>query len=141
MTVAHVTRCLFLPRAPYSLLVSASILFVGLAASTARAGSETGGDEYQFDDNMMFGGGSLSRFNKVNAIDPGNYTVDLYINNRFVERTPVQFVEVAKGDVQPCLPPALLEGAGVLNSAISDTPDQECQLLSNTEPGLSLIHI
>ena len=137
MTVAHVTRCLFLPRAPYSLLVSASILFVGLAASTARAGSETGGDEYQFDDNMMFGGGSLSRFNKVNAIDPGNYTVDLYINNRFVERTPVQFVEVAKGDVQPCLPRALLEGAGVLNTAITDTPDQQCQLLSNTVPGAS----
>lgn len=137
MAVAHLSRWRLLQRAPYTLVASASILFVGLAASIARAEAVTASDEYQFDDNMMFGSGSLSRFNKLNAIDPGSYTVDLFINNRFVERTPVQFVEVAQSDIQPCLPRALLEGAGVLSTAISDKADQKCELLSSTVPGAS----
>ncbi len=145
MTAVRFTHCQFHRCAPYSrwvgvvLLVSTSILFEGMTAGTARAESDVnaGADEYQFDDNMMFGSGSLSRFNKVNAIEPGHYTVDLYINSHFFERMPVQFLEVAKGDVQPCLPRTLLEGAGVLSSAITDTPETDCQLLSNTVPGAS----
>jgi len=140
MTVAHFTPCRIRNRAPHSrwlwamLLVSSTILCSGLSAGTAQAETETSSsnDDYQFDDNMMFGGGSLSRFNKINAVDPGQYTVDLYLNDRFVERVPVQFVAVAQGDVQPCLARELLEGAGVLASAITDTQGSECQLLSDT---------
>ena len=140
MTVAHFFPCRPQNGAPHSrwlwamLLVSSSMLFDGLTAGNVLAQTQhnAAADEYQFDDNMMFGGGSLSRFNKINAIDPGNYTVDLYLNDRFVEHVPLQFVDTAKGDVQPCLPRELLVGAGVLSTAITDTPSGNCLLLSDS---------
>lgn len=140
MTVAHFFPCRPQNGAPHSrwlwamLLVSSSMLFDGLTAGNVLAQTQhnAAADEYQFDDNMMFGGGSLSRFNKINAIDPGNYTVDLYLNDRFVEHVPLQFVDTAKGDVQPCLPRELLVGAGVLSTAITDTPSSNCLLLSDS---------
>ena len=140
MTVAHFFPCRPQNGAPHSrwlwamLLVSSSMLFDGLTADNVLAQTQhnAAADEYQFDDNMMFGGGSLSRFNKINAIDPGNYTVDLYLNDRFVEHVPLQFVNTAKGDVQPCLPRELLVGAGVLSTAITDTPSSNCLLLSDS---------
>lgn len=145
MTAAHFLPCQAQSRAPHShwlwamLLASSSIVFDGLTAANVQAqpAVTTATDEYQFDDNIMFGGGSLSRFNKINAVDPGNYTVDVYLNNRFVERVPVQFVETAKGDVQPCVPRELLVGAGVLSTAITDTPDSDCPLLSDSVKGAS----
>ena len=145
MSVAQYIPCRIRTRAPHSrwlwamLLASSSILCGALTAGTAQAQTDSAStsDDYQFDDNMMFGAGSLSRFNTINAIDPGHYTVDLYLNDRFVERVPVQFVAVAQGDVQPCLPRALLEGAGVLATAITDTPDSQCPLLGDTVKGAS----
>lgn len=94
-------------------------------------------DDYQFDDNLMFGSGSLSRFNRTNAIDPGQYKVDLFINNRFVERVDIRFVKQANGDVQPCTPGKLLESAGILQSAIEAPTGTQCLILTDAVKGAS----
>lgn len=94
-------------------------------------------DDYQFDENLLFGSGSLSRFNRTNAIDPGQYKVDLYINNRFVERVDLRFVNQASGDVQPCMPIELLRSTGILQSAIRTPEDAECTILADAVEGAS----
>ena len=94
-------------------------------------------DSYIFDDKMMFGNGSLSRFNRINAVEPGNYKVDLFVNRRFVDRVDLRFASQANGDVQPCLSEKLLESSGVLKSAIHTTEDNQCLILSQAIHGAS----
>ncbi|MHC8403411.1 FimD/PapC N-terminal domain-containing protein [Pseudomonas sp. MDT1-17] len=94
-------------------------------------------EEYQFDENLLFGVGSLARFNKPSAVEPGRYTVELYINNHFVQRADVRFLETSNKEVQPCLSAALLENAGVLRSAIQAAASEDCPLLAQTINGAS----
>ena len=94
-------------------------------------------DVYVFDDSLSFGGGSLSRFNRINAIEPGQYKVDLFLNKRFVERVDLRFVDLKDGDIQPCLPEKLLEASGVLKSAIRAPEDNQCLILSKAVEGAS----
>lgn len=106
-----------------------------LLLSTSIALAERGGppeeawqmDHYIFDSNLFRGGplseSLLSRFNQANAVAPGVYKVDLFINGRIVERADVAFVEVADGRVQPCLSRAQLEKAGVKAASI-DSPSE-----------------
>jgi len=75
----------------------------------AEPATVSANDPYVFDDNMMFGNGSLSRFNRINAVEPGQYKVDLFINRRFVDRVDLRFASQGNGDVQPCLSEKLLE--------------------------------
>ena len=92
-------------------LATASLLFSELAQ--AQTDSLASNDPYVFDDNMLFGGGSLSRFNKVNAMEPGQYKVDLFLNGHFVDRVELKFADQGQGDphgawsfpgVEPCGP-------------------------------------
>ncbi|MHC8346673.1 FimD/PapC N-terminal domain-containing protein [Pseudomonas sp. RT6P73] len=94
-------------------------------------------EEYQFDENLLFGVGSLARFNKSSAVEPGQYTVELYINNNFVQRAEVRFFDAPDKEVQPCLPATLLENAGVLRSAIQAGTSEDCPLLAQTVKGAS----
>lgn len=104
---------------PLLLLCSA----VAMAANGDKSPQELLADNYVFDSSLFRGGplsqATLSRFNRINAVAPGNYKVDLFINNRFVDRTDVRFVSVADGQVQPCLTPAQLQSAGVEADSIA----------------------
>lgn len=95
------------------------------------------GEDYQFDENLMFGVGSVARFNKADAIEPGEYTVELYINNSFVQRMALRFFAVSDNDVQPCLSAALLESAGVKHVAIKAQATGECLILQQAVEGAS----
>lgn len=95
------------------------------------------GENYQFDENLMFGVGSVARFNKADAIEPGEYTVELYINNSFVQRLALRFFAVSDNDVQPCLSAALLESAGVKHVAIKAQATGECLSLQQAVEGAS----
>ncbi|MCU1756544.1 fimbria/pilus outer membrane usher protein [Pseudomonas helleri] len=103
----------------------------------AEPATVSANDPYVFDDNMMFGNGSLSRFNRINAVEPGQYKVDLFINRRFVDRVDLRFASQGNGDVQPCLSEKLLESSGVLKSAIHTTDDNQCLILSQAIHGAS----
>ncbi|MFJ2364012.1 fimbria/pilus outer membrane usher protein [Pseudomonas sp. NPDC087697] len=117
----------------YSFLVIAILPSAGFASTEPQ--TQAADNTYLFDDNMMFGGGSLSRFNRLNAIEPGQYKVDLFINGRFVERVDLRFVDQGKGNVQPCLSSQLLEQAGVLKEAIKSPGDDSCMVLAKAVEG------
>lgn len=108
-----------------------------LFSTVVYAVSPAGGDEYQFDQNLMFGVGSLARFNKVDAINPGQYTVEVYLNKNFVQRLDIRFYEASDSTVQPCLSLALLENAGVLHSAIQLGASADCLVLAEAVKGAS----
>jgi len=114
-------------------LATASLLFSELAQ--AQTDSLASNDPYVFDDNMLFGGGSLSRFNKVNAMEPGQYKVDLFLNGHFVDRVELKFADQGQGDVEPCLPASLLESSGVLASSIDNADNSQCLVLSKVVKG------
>ena len=127
---------------PLLLLCSA----VAMAANGDKSPQELLADNYVFDSSLFRGGplsqATLSRFNRINAVAPGNYKVDLFINNRFVDRTDVRFVSVADGQVQPCLTPAQLQSAGVEADSIagetaSPEGDAACRPLDQLLKGSS----
>jgi outer membrane usher protein len=95
-------------------------------------------DDYLFDENLMFGVGSVARFNQANAIEPGEYTVEVYLNNRFFQRMALGFLAVSDKGVQPCLSATLLENAGVKHDAITAPTADECLILAQAVEGASL---
>lgn len=62
--------------------------------------------DYQFDGGLLLGsslGKDISRFNRVNSIDPGYYSLDLYINGQLGGNSTVLFRAVDDQTiVQPC---------------------------------------
>ncbi|MBB6155235.1 outer membrane usher protein [Pseudomonas sp. JAI115] len=130
-TIALVALSLFYPKA------HAAVDAPATPATPATPASPDSSDEYQFDENLMFGMGSVARFNKPNAIEPGDYSVELYINNHFVQRATLRFSALADGRVQPCLTAALLENAGVKRSAIEGAGGEACLELVKAVKGAS----
>ncbi|WP_241492873.1 fimbria/pilus outer membrane usher protein [Pseudomonas endophytica] len=118
-----------------STLMTLSVLCPGVVL--AEPAPLESNDPYIFDDSMMFGNGSLSRFNRVNAIEPGQYKVDLFINKRFIDRVDLRFVDMGDGEVLPCLPEELLTSSGVLKSAIHNPDASQCLILSRAVKGAS----
>ncbi|PRC93781.1 fimbria/pilus outer membrane usher protein [Solimicrobium silvestre] len=78
---------------------------------------------YNFNSNLLVGGSlsgaSLERFNRPNIIDPGNYLVDIYVNNVLSVRKTVEFLVGDQGKVYPCLDDQLLIDSGVKPENIS----------------------
>ncbi|MEG2310352.1 MAG: FimD/PapC N-terminal domain-containing protein, partial [Chryseobacterium sp.] len=82
----------------------------------------------------LFKGSGLSarlieRFNHPDQLEEGSYTVDIYVNERFIQRQSLYFSknEDAKESVQACLSTSLLETAGILG-------DLEFRQLRETNP-------
>ncbi len=77
-------------------------------------------EAYTFDPHLFQGSGlspaMIERFNQADRIEAGLYKVDLYINDRFLERRSIQFIEnqAAAQGVDACLSIELLEQAGIL---------------------------
>ena len=89
-------------------------------AETIESKQTQHNDLYVFDPNLFKGSGLnqdlIERFNQVNQIEAGTYTVDIYVNDIFLERKSIRFekVEGQDGSVDACLPLALFEHAGIL---------------------------
>ncbi|WP_246024928.1 fimbria/pilus outer membrane usher protein [Paraburkholderia dinghuensis] len=88
-----------------------------VAAPVGDAGSSGGTTlAYSFDSKLLLGTplgvADIERFNKANAIEPGSYRVDVYVNDVFVTREAVEF-RSAGGDVHPCLSDQFLATAGI----------------------------
>ncbi|AJJ20237.1 MULTISPECIES: fimbria/pilus outer membrane usher protein [Yersinia] len=101
-----------------------------LASHFVSAADQSNQDEYVFEDALVRGSslglGSISRFNKKNAYQEGKYQVDLYINNKFVDRVEIEFI-AKNNDVIPCLSGAQLLQAGVTEEALKNSdPKDNC---------------
>ncbi|WEF28336.1 fimbrial biogenesis outer membrane usher protein [Klebsiella aerogenes] len=96
-------------------------------------------DAYVFDPALFRGGrfsqATLSRLAQADAIAPGKYKVDIYINGKFVTSDYVDFVTSAENSVQPCLTPELLNKSGISTSKSEQAAN--CTLLSQSLKGAS----
>jgi len=72
---------------------------------------------YQFDASLFRSGTisaqALARFNQPDAVQPGTYGLDVYVNARYISRMDIHFVADAIDRVQPCLSRALWLKFGV----------------------------
>lgn len=98
-----------------------------LVSHFVSAADENKQDEYVFEDALLRGSslglGSISRFNKKDSYEAGKYQVDLYMNNKFVDRIELMFI--TKDDaVVPCLSASQLLQAGVNDNVLKNV-DQE----------------
>ncbi|ENU92834.1 hypothetical protein F971_01821 [Acinetobacter vivianii] len=134
--------------------LSAFLLYTPLAQAAEIENSHDLND-YQFAPGL-FKGNALSqnmieRFNEAEKVEAGTYKVDLYVNNRFIERRAIEFKPLKENTqgVEPCFMPDLLENAGIVGSwdyrqqqeqrkknvsAGTQETDQECLSLKAVAP-------
>lgn len=122
-------------RRPWRILCMAA----GIVALATRCVHAQQGTPVDFDANFLPGGSAmtvdLSRFRHGNAILPGVYEVDLWLNDEWQARRSVRFVEHDPGsDAIPCLPHAELEAMGLAAPRIPGH-DDPCPLLAARIPG------
>lgn len=77
-------------------------------------------DEYVFN-SILFKGASINqkalmRLSEGGDIVPGTYTVDLYVNRVFLEKTSIRFIEV-DNKVQPCFSLELIQRASIITKS------------------------
>lgn len=101
-----------------------------LVSHIVSAADENNQDEYVFEDALLRGSslglGSISRFNKKDSYEAGKYQVDLFMNNKFVDRVELLFI-VKDDAVVPCLSVSQLLQAGVREDALEKVDhDDNC---------------
>ncbi|PMV17974.1 MULTISPECIES: fimbria/pilus outer membrane usher protein [unclassified Pseudomonas] len=79
----------------------------------------------------------LSPFEAGNAIVPGEYIVDVLVNEQPLGRKIIRFMAQEGSDSTPCLSPALLDELGVVRQASSGVTD-ECIPLSQRVSGANV---
>lgn len=108
---------------PTTIALAAGLVFPACAAM-AQTGPATPPDPnvttlaYNFDSRLLLGSdigvADIERFNRASAVEPGNYRVDIFVNDTFITRRPVDFRESGNGEVYPCLDDEFLKSMGVL---------------------------
>jgi outer membrane usher protein len=78
--------------------------------------------QYTFDESLFLGGDfgkGLKRFNADNNTPAGKYSVDIYLNGRFIQRDSVDFVNnLAQKESEPCLSREFYVQSGVNERAL-----------------------
>jgi len=91
-----------------------SALLGGLCALPANAA------DYTFDETLLLGSGygeGIARLNDAGNVLAGQYSADVWLNDKFVGQRDVAFVQRASGGVQPCLPEAFWQAQGVTTAS------------------------
>ncbi|WP_227614481.1 fimbria/pilus outer membrane usher protein [Acinetobacter sp. 'aerobic (ED)'] len=88
-------------------------------------------DEYVFDSTLFRGqsidsSNLLERLNKKQNVLPGNYKVDVYLNNQFIQRIQLDFNDTEYG-VKPCFSSDIIELLGLQKSYIEIASMLEAQ--------------
>ncbi|WP_217649211.1 FimD/PapC N-terminal domain-containing protein, partial [Yersinia ruckeri] len=77
----------------------------------------------------------LSQFSAPDRLAPGNYLVDVVVNNNDYKQQEINFVEREK-QAQPCLPRSLINTLGLKSEYILELPDHSC-LMPDDLPGIT----
>lgn len=84
-------------------------------------------NQYTFDESLFLGGDfgkGLKRFNADNNTPAGKYSVDIYLNGRFIQRDSVDFVNnSAQKESEPCLSREFYVQSGVNESALPQSDE------------------
>ncbi|WP_205992390.1 fimbria/pilus outer membrane usher protein, partial [Paraburkholderia sp. Ac-20347] len=96
----------------------------GEPTPTASTNAQTApADDFVFDASLFRGNALsqavLARFGHGQAVPPGTYDVDLFVNNRFIDRLSVRFVEVPGADAAVCFSRAQLDRLGLANGVLA----------------------
>jgi outer membrane usher protein len=108
--------------------VRLALMAGGIAALHALGAHAQEGKAVEFDAGFLPGGSSMSidlaRFRRGNAVLPGLYDVDIWLNDEWQGRRSVRFVERRPGtDATPCLSRNELEGFGLMARAVAGGED------------------
>jgi len=130
-------------RAQFSLsAISAAILiyFSSCADAQETAVKPAASDEYYFDASLFKGSDvdqqALAKLAKPDAVLPGDYQLDVYVNRQFLGRFPVSVKTHADGEA-PCFSENLISNIGFKNHRPQAVSDQQCQFLADVEPQAS----
>lgn len=106
--------------------------FSATATETATApapGDTASASNFEFDDSMLVGNAkqekNISRFNQANAVEPGTYQVDIFINGNFFARQSLVFAADKQGAISPCFSRKMLASTGILATSIKATDDND----------------
>ncbi|WP_425606131.1 fimbria/pilus outer membrane usher protein [Pseudenterobacter timonensis] len=108
----------------------------------ASGESVTTSHNFEFDNSMLIGSAKnqniLARFDKANAIAPGKYQVDIFINGNFYNRQSLVFAAGKQDSVSPCFSRELLIAVGVRPDSIQSQSDHDtCLKLAEQVQGAS----
>ena len=83
-------------------------------------GNHAYSDEF---DASLWGGGSVlgvdfARFNQANAVLPGEYRADIWVNNQLKGHETLRFVDNSEGRAELCLTPELQDVLDLKSAAI-----------------------
>ncbi|MDN0089296.1 fimbria/pilus outer membrane usher protein [Yersinia nurmii] len=83
------------------------------------------------------GQADLSQFSAPDRLAPGNYLVDIVVNNNYYKQQEINFVEnTTHPQTQPCLPRSLINTFGLKQEYISSLPEHSC-LMPADLPGIT----
>lgn len=127
----------------FVLISTTSILFILLPAwgNELTAIQSSSEEPYSFDPQLFrgsrFSQESLKRLAKPQAIAPGNYRMDVFINNKFSGTYNIRYEDLADGTSQPCLSPELIKTIHIKNQQRTDAalPARRCVLIQELAPG------
>nr|WP_044612048.1 fimbria/pilus outer membrane usher protein [[Enterobacter] lignolyticus] len=96
-------------------------------AGESDAPQASSSETYYFDPALFRGGrfsqATLSRLAQADAIAPGRYKVDIYINGRFIASDDITFIADTRNTVQPCLTHEQLNKSGISEPESAKTSD------------------
>lgn len=96
----------------FNILCLLSLLFSAMAQAEMTANNSISSDEDYIFDPSLFKGGSfnqdiLARLSQPDAVAPGDYKLDVYVNQSFIGNYMISY-RVKDNTVQPCFSPALI---------------------------------
>lgn len=122
-------------------LASTSTLMVAFCSSIFAKEVVNTDLDYTFDSSLMRGSAfnlsNLDRFNQSESIAPGQYRVDLFINNLFIKKLEVIFIKDPISEkVKPCFSMEQLTSFGVKKPAIITSQQLEKEACIIPERGI-----
>lgn len=110
-------------------------------ASTTGNHIDTPDSDYIFDPSLFKGGNfdqtSLERLRQSGSISPGDYQLDVYVNQNFVGRYSVTYA-VKEDKVLPCFSASLIRDIGFKNAdELTNSDTDKCIFLSQIVPDAS----
>lgn len=119
----------------------ADLFPVASCEASVVTGSETSNvNEYVFEPSLYKGGNfdqaALEKLTQPDAILPGDYNVDIYVNNQFLGSDKVSF-QTQNSHVLPCITPELIKKVGFKNVSGKGLSSNTCLFLNEYEPQAS----
>lgn len=121
------------------ILCLSALTFSTTTQAVSKTDDSTSADDGYIFDPSLFKGGQydqsiLARLTQQNAIAPGEYKLDVYLNQQFIGNYPVSYV--VKGEtVQPCFTPGLIRDIAFKKSETATQEDGgKCLFLDRIAP-------